>query len=54
MEICIDVTAEEKDAIREYLCKPDETVVGAVKRIVISELKSKKLMSDLKYGGMRG
>lgn len=51
-EICVKFEdINTIDDIKYYLCKGSETPEMAINRIIVSELKSKKLMNDLKYGG---
>jgi hypothetical protein len=49
--ICIDLSDLEDAHARTHLCREGETVREAVYRIIICEIKQRKLRTELRDGG---
>lgn len=50
-KICIDLEPHEVEDVREFLCNDGEKVENAIVRIVLSAVKSRRMLLDLKYKG---
>jgi len=46
--ITIDLTDQDIESVRELLCHDKESVPEAIKRIIISEIKNRKLQTLLR------
>jgi hypothetical protein len=50
-EVTIKLSDLELECIRKYICVGDETPVGACTRVIVNEIKNKRLVADLCNGG---
>lgn len=51
--IVIELSNQEENDFKETCCREGETIIAAITRIVLCEIKSKKLQTDLRDGGHR-